>query len=251
MRQLIAGNWKMNGLRVGRMEPPLPLPLWQDRRASACDILVCPPFTLLSPGCTTSCSIRPSPSVARIAIRCHMARGPATSRPKCSRMPAANPSSWAIRNAGRPTARPTPRCTRRSKAATRAGLTPIVCVGETEAERDAGQETAIVGRQIAASLPDGFAGDVAYEPIWAIGTGRTPASLAEIAERSQPYPGCARAAPRRCRCRHPHSLWRLGKAGKRRRDPCNTRDVGGALIGGASLQAESFLAIAHCASTLA
>ena len=69
-------------------------------------------------------------------------------------------------------------------AAVAAGLTPIVCVGETDEQRTGGQETEIVGWQLAGSLPKGFgkafAGVVAYEPVWAIGTGRTPTE-AEVA----------------------------------------------------------------------
>ena len=130
-------------------------------------------------------------------------------------------------------------------AAARAGLIPIVCVGETEAERDAGQERAVVGRQIADSLPDGFAGIVAYEPIWAIGSGRTP-TLEEV-----------EGVHRHIR---EALVGRLGEAGWALRilyggsvKPENAAEllavpeVGGALVGGASLKAESFVAIARAA----
>ena len=130
-------------------------------------------------------------------------------------------------------------------AAARAGLIPIVCVGETEAERDAGQETAIVGRQIAESLPEAFAGIIAYEPIWAIGTGRTP-TLAEV-ESVHRHIRDALVA-------------RLGDSGRTLRilyggsvKPENAAEllavseVGGALVGGASLNADSFAAIARAA----
>jgi len=133
----------------------------------------------------------------------------------------------------------------KAAAAARAGLLPIVCVGETEAERDAGTERAVVERQIAESLPDGFAGVVAYEPIWAIGTGRTP-TTAEV-----------EAVHRHIRAA---LIDRLGEVGGGLRilyggsvKPDNARallavpEVGGALVGGASLDPASFLSIAEAA----
>ncbi len=131
----------------------------------------------------------------------------------------------------------------KAEAATKAGLTAIVCVGETEAERLAGRETAVVGAQLAGSLPDGFAGVVAYEPVWAIGTGRTPTEADVTAMH-----GFIRA----------ELVSRLGEAGRGVRilyggsvkpSNCgsllNLPEVGGALVGGASLKAEDFLAIAR------
>jgi triosephosphate isomerase len=130
-------------------------------------------------------------------------------------------------------------------AAIEAGLTPIVCVGETEAERSAGHEQQVVAEQLAGSLPSPFPGVVAYEPVWAIGTGKT-ATEADVAAMH----GFIRGELRRL----------LGEAGAAVRilyggsvRPANAvalmglPDVGGALIGGASLKAEDFLAIARAA----
>jgi triosephosphate isomerase len=130
-------------------------------------------------------------------------------------------------------------------AAVAAGLVPIVCVGETEAQRVAGEQDAVVAAQLGGSLPDGFAGVVAYEPVWAIGTGRTPTE-ADVAAM------------------HAHIravlAGRLGAAGGAvpilyggSVKPSNAAallalpEVGGALVGGASLVAEDFLGIARAA----
>ena len=134
------------------------------------------------------------------------------------------------------------------RAALRAGLEPIICVGESEAERLAGEALTVVARQMRGSLPGELAGkafSVAYEPVWAIGTGRTP-TLEDITE--------VHAAARRLL---------IGNFGDHGADipllyggsvkPANAQailalpDVGGALVGGASLKAADFLAIIRAA----
>jgi len=134
---------------------------------------------------------------------------------------------------------------RRARAALAAGLSVIACVGETEAEREAGRETAVVGGQLAGSLPEDFAGCIAYEPVWAIGTGKTPTEQDVAAMH-----GFIRRA----------LVERFGQAGTGIRilyggsvKPDNAArllrvpEVGGALVGGASLKAADFLAIARAA----
>ncbi|MFC5344441.1 triose-phosphate isomerase [Brevundimonas staleyi] len=133
-------------------------------------------------------------------------------------------------------------------AALRAGLTPIICVGETLAQREAGEAASVVREQILGSLNDGLTGAdwaLAYEPVWAIGTGLTP-TLDQIAE----IHAAARDA----------MIERLGDGGWAAPilyggsvNPGNARDilavdeVGGALVGGASLKAADFLAIVRAA----
>jgi triosephosphate isomerase len=129
--------------------------------------------------------------------------------------------------------------------AVRAGLLPVVCVGETEAERDEGVHLAVVGGQVAASLPDGFAGVVAYEPIWAIGSGRTPTEGdVEVLHRHIRSALVARlgAAGAAVRILYGGSV-KPGNAAALLAVP----EVGGALVGGASLDVVQFLAIAAAA----
>jgi triosephosphate isomerase len=131
-------------------------------------------------------------------------------------------------------------------AAKRAGLIAIVCIGETQAERQAGETLAVVGRQLDGSLPDGVTGAgvvVAYEPVWAIGTGLTPTpkDVAEVHAfmRSQLSARFGAEADK----------LRLLYGGSVK--PSNAKElltidhVDGALVGGASLKADDFLGIAR------
>lgn len=135
----------------------------------------------------------------------------------------------------------------KAEAALRAGVTAIVCVGETQAERDAGKQNDVVGRQLSGSLPQGgTAGNlvVAYEPVWAIGTGRTP-SNAEIASMHGFIRASLSAAlpdGNRVRILYGGSVKPANAA-----EILALNDVNGALVGGASLKAVDFLAIAAVA----
>ena len=130
-------------------------------------------------------------------------------------------------------------------AAVEAGLVPIVCVGESEEQRGAGRETEVVGWQISGSLPEGFRGVLAYEPIWAIGTGKS-ATERDVAtmhafireELVRQFMADGRAIP-------------ILYGGSVKPDNAAAilaiPEVGGALVGGASLRAADFLAIARAA----
>jgi triosephosphate isomerase len=133
----------------------------------------------------------------------------------------------------------------KAQAAWRAGLTAIVCVGEQHAEREAGKTLQIVGRQLEGSLPEGVTGAnlvVAYEPVWAIGTGLTP-TAADVAEvhtliRDQLNKRLASQA----------ESVRILYGGSVKPDNAKqlltVANVNGALVGGASLKAADFLGIA-------
>ena len=244
MRQLIAGNWKMNGLTGQAASIAGQLRHGVD--GLACDVLVCPPATMVC-------------AVAHILVGSPIAVGGQDCHPKPFGAHTGDISAAMLRDAGanwvilghserRADHGETDESVRaKAVAAAEAGLTPIICVGETEAERQAGRQEDIVRSQLAGSLPHGFAGVVAYEPVWAIGTGKT-ATEADVAAMH----GCIRAELVRL----------LGPAGQGCRilyggsvKPANAKallalpEVGGALVGGASLVAEDFIAIAAAAAT--
>jgi len=239
MRQLIAGNWKMNGLSAGA--GALTGAIAAGAGEVSCDLLVCPPFTQVA---RVVEALRGS-VVAVGGQDCHAsASGAHTGDISPEMLADLGCSAVILGHSERRQNHHESDAAVHAKVlgAMRAGLMPIVCVGETEAERDAGKHVAVVGGQVAASLPDGFAGVIAYEPIWAIGTGRTPTE------------GDVEAMHRHIRSA---LVARLGAAGGGLRilyggsvKPDNAAgllavpEVGGALVGGASLDAGQFLAIA-------
>ena len=243
MRQLIAGNWKMNGLLADSVL--LANHISAGVAGLACDLLVCPPATVLR---AVAGALAGTP-VAVGGQDCHARPSGAHTGDTSAAMLRDAGASWVILgHSERRTDHAETDAQVRSKAeaASAAGLSTIVCVGETEAERLAGRQEAVVGGQLDGSLADGFAGVVAYEPVWAIGTGRTPTE-ADIAAMH----GFIRAA----------LLRRLGGAGRGVRvlyggsvKASNAAsllalpEVGGALVGGASLAASEFLAIARAAA---
>lgn len=244
MRQLIAGNWKMNGslAMAGALANALRAAVAD--KALACDLLVCPPATLVT---VAAQALQGSP-VAVGGQDCHAkASGAHTGDISAAMLRDGGATHVILGHSERRADHGETDAQVRAKvvAAVAAGLMPIVCVGETEAQRVAGEQDAVVAAQLAGSLPDGFAGVVAYEPVWAIGTGRTPTE-ADVAAM------------------HAHIrkelVARLGAAGAGLRilyggsvKPSNAAalmalpEVGGALVGGASLVAEDFLGIARAA----
>jgi len=242
-RPLIAGNWKMNGLRaqigeVGRIAQGSG-DLW--RRA---DLLVCPPATLLF----AVSAVMLGSKVKAGGQDCHVAAAGAHTGDLSAEMMADAGAVAVIvghseRRADHGETSEVVRA--KAEAVWRAGLTAIVCVGETAADRDAGRTLAVVGDQIAGSLPDGATAAnlvVAYEPVWAIGTGRTP-TTEDIAE----VHGFIRSKLRE-RFSDEADGVRILYGGSVKPDNAadllGTADVDGALVGGASLKADDFLAIA-------
>ena len=242
MRKLIAGNWKMNGLRASS-DVIAEIVSGLEGADIDADCLICPPFTLLGgfAGQTKGTALKIG------AQTCHSAISGAHTGDVSAQMLADIGAAYVIlghseRRADHGEA--SADVALKVMAAIEAGLIPIVCVGESLSDREAGLTGKIVLDQLGASLPDGLAGHpfvVAYEPIWAIGTGLT-ASAEQIAEVHLEIRTALTA--------------RFGDQGQGVQilyggsmKPANAAEilgvanVDGGLIGGASLKASDFLAI--------
>ncbi|HEX2589972.1 MAG TPA: triose-phosphate isomerase [Rhizomicrobium sp.] len=242
MRQLIAGNWKMNG-SLAELEN-----LRAELGSPNADVLVCPPATMI----TGAAAIAAGSPIAVGGQDCHAEAAGAFTGDISSEMLRDAGASYVI--VGHSERRQYHGETdaivaAKAKAAWRAGLKAIICVGESEDHRLAGQALSVCGSQVEKSVPAEATPEntaVAYEPIWAIGTGKT-ATADDIAEMHSHVRSCLVKA--------------FGAAGHGFRilyggsvKPSNaaeilaTKDVGGALVGGASLKANDFIGII-CAVT--
>ncbi len=241
-RKLIAGNWKMNGVLASGRGLARDLVARLGGQPPACDFLVCPPFQLLVP---VAEALAGSP-VLLGAQDCHPAeKGAHTGDVSAAMLADVGCSHVIVGHSERRSDHGENDFLVRSKAeaAIGAGLVPIVCIGETEAERRAGRALAVVGAQIAGSVPQSE-GEivVAYEPVWAIGSGRTP-TPAEVGEvhahvRSLLRDRLGGAPGAAVRILYGGSV-KAANAG----ELLAIGDVDGALVGGASLDAGEFQAI--------
>jgi triosephosphate isomerase len=243
-RPYIVGNWKMNGTRAMLAEARA-----IDRGAArhpGVRVGIAPPFTLIQS------MIEAVQTVDVGAQDCHAKPSGAFTGDVSAPMLADSGAVFAIVGHSERRAlhgEGDAAVKAKAEAALEAGLGVIVCVGETEAERDAGKAEAVVGAQLAGSLPvsEGAAAQVtvAYEPVWAIGTGRVPslddvgAMHRSIRQRLIAIYGEDGA---RVRILYGGSV-NAGNAA----ELLGADEVGGALVGGASLSAESFLAIVAAA----
>ena len=249
MRSLIAGNWKMNGVAASLNEA-LEISKGAEEVKGQVEVMLCPPATLVE---RMGALAKDSPLQVG-GQDCHAEpSGAHTGDISADMLKDAGAAAIIVGHSERRTDHGETDAIVRAKAEAvrRAGLVAIVCIGETEAERDAGDTLNVVTRQLDQSVPDGAPDDIviAYEPVWAIGTGRTP-SEGDIAEA------------------HAHIraqlTGRFGDAGAEVRilyggsmKPGNAAailavaDVNGGLIGGASLKAEDFLAIVRAAAETA
>jgi triosephosphate isomerase len=243
IRPLIAGNWKMNGLKASADEFDAML-AGAGALAAKADLLVCPPATLVVPFADKARDSK----VAVGAQDCHpKASGAHTGDISAEMLADAGASAIIVGHSERRADHGETDALVRQKAeaAWRAGLTAIVCIGETREQRDAGKALDVCGTQLAGSLPDGSTAAklvVAYEPVWAIGTGLTPTAQ-DVEQVHQFIRGILMD-----RFKEEGANIRILYGGSVK--PSNAAellsvaDVNGALVGGASLKAADFLAIA-------
>lgn len=240
---VIAGNWKMNGLLADGHT--LAQAVAEGAPGLACELVVCPPATLLAPVAEI---VRGGP-VRLGAQDCHMAvAGAHTGDISAAMLADIGCSVVIVGHSERRTdhGENDDLVLGKAAAAHAAGLTAIVCVGETEQERNAGQALDVVERQVRGSVPDGATAAntiVAYEPVWAIGSGRTP-TPGDVAQ----VHGHIRSVLTGLREAAQSSAIRILYGGSVKPDNAQELlaipDVDGGLIGGASLAADDFLAIA-------
>lgn len=233
----------MNG--VGAEALTLAMAVRDGAEGLGCDLLVCPPATVLS---RVAAALAGGPVMVG-GQDCHAEpSGPHTGDVSAAMLREAG-AGWVIvghseRRADHDESDTLVR--RKAVAAAASGLVPIICVGETEPQRLTGNAELIVAAQVNGSVPPGFAGVVAYEPVWAIGTGRTPTE-ADVAEMHrvirEQLVSCMGPAGLGIRILYGGSVKPGNAAGLLR-----VSGVGGALVGGASLVAADFLAIARAVS---
>jgi triosephosphate isomerase len=239
MRKLVAGNWKMNGLAASLGE----LAALKDNLGKpACDVLICPPATLLAQAAWTI-----KDAFALGGQDCHaQPKGAFTGDIAAEMLKDAGASYVIVGHSERRQYHNETNAdvAAKTQAAWRAGLKAIICLGESLEQRKAGSAHHICADQLNQSVPDGAVPAntvIAYEPVWAIGTGVTPTS-ADIAAMHAHIRSCL--------------IQRLGEGGREMLilyggsvNPSNSAEilslpeVGGALVGGASLKSADFLQI--------
>lgn len=244
-KTLIAGNWKMNGL----LEEGVALAKgvgaeFKKTGRRDCEVLVCPPFTLLT-------SVKKALKGTRVALGaqdCHFAeKGAHTGDVSPVMLKDLGCQYVIVGHSERRTnhGESNELIAKKAAAAIEAGLKVIICIGETEQERDAGKTIDVCTKQIMGSVPQTATDKntvIAYEPVWAIGTGKTPTTKdvedVHAAIRKVLAKKCGRAVANKMRILYGGSM-----------KPTNAKellalpDVDGGLIGGASLKVADFTAI--------
>lgn len=236
MRSLIAGNWKMHGEMSWVSKPDELEKLYPEKNRTHLDILICPPALFIAP-MVRSCV---KASINLGGQNCHAQEsGAHTGEVSAQMLKSAGANFVIVGHSERRAAGETDKMVRdKADAANHAGITPIICVGESLAQRESGKAEAVVSAQIKSSIPDIADYVVAYEPIWAIGTGKT----ATVKDIEQMHATIRKIVGEGVRILYGGSVKPANA-----KEILSTKNVNGALIGGASLEMESLAAIAKAA----
>jgi triosephosphate isomerase len=247
-KPLVAGNWKMNGMRASLLELSMMAKAYEPALRAKVDMLVAPPATLIFPAAATAIGT----GMMVGAQDCHIAAsGAHTGDLSAPMLFDAGATAVIVGHSERRADHGETDALVKAKAEAvlASGMMAIVCVGETRAQREAGKALGVVGRQVRGSMPGGATPAnlvIAYEPVWAIGTGLTP-TLEDIAEihadiRKTLGKLLGKEAAAKTRILYGGSV-----------KPANAKeilalaDVDGALVGGASLKATDFMGIVTAA----
>ena len=243
-RPLVAANWKMNGTRSSARTWAETMVRRTTGNALECDIVVSPPMPLFD---AVFQALAQSGAISLCGQDCAaQGNGPHTGDTSAEMLVEAGCRYVLVGHSERRGDHGESNAVVKAKA-TRAvthGLVPIICVGETQAQRDAGRATQVVRRQIGRSLPDltsGIGVVIAYEPVWAIGTGRVP----ELAEISEIHDSIRKYLLRRAQTRAGDIRIIYGGSVKaiNAKEIMKLQNVDGCLVGGASLNEDDFWSI--------
>ena len=238
MRKLAAGNWKMNGTRASLSEVKAINAELDDTDPA---VVICPPVSLLIPACDIGGKIGIG------AQDCHMvSSGAHTGDISANQIADTGATYVIIGHSERRTdhGETSDMIKAKAQAAHKAGLIAIVCIGETLAEREAGETLNVLGQQMSGSIPDGATSQntvIAYEPVWAIGTGLVP-TLDQIDEAHR-FMRAELLTTLGADAQNISLLYGGSVKGSNADDIFSVADVDGALVGGASLSAHDFIPI--------
>jgi triosephosphate isomerase len=238
MRKLAAGNWKMNGTRASLSEVKA---INAELDGTDPAVVICPPVSLLIPACDIGGKIGIG------AQDCHMvSSGAHTGDISANQIADTGATYVIIGHSERRTdhGETSDMIKAKAQAALKAGLIAIVCIGETLAEREAGETLNVLGQQMSGSIPDGATSQntvIAYEPVWAIGTGLVP-TLDQIDEAHR-FMRAELLTALGADAQNISLLYGGSVKGSNADDIFSVADVDGALVGGASLSAHDFVPI--------
>ena len=243
-RPLVAGNWKMNGLRASLAEIEAMGAAYDEALRARTELIVCPPATLIA----LARDIAARGGLGLGGQDCNAAPcGAHTGDISAEMLKDAGAAYVIVGHSERRSGHGETDADVEAKAAAalRAGLTPIICVGETLTEREGGEALSVVGAQIEGSLPADAPSHVvvAYEPVWAIGTGLTP-TAEDVAEMHAFARARIEARLGRGRSEQVRILYGGSVKPSNANELMRVANVDGALVGGASLTAEDFIGVA-------